>query len=234
MATVPRMELFLIRHAQPRWAVDGLGVNNPTLTSLGTRQAELLARQAATWGTVSELLVSTATRSRDTASPLVTVLDAPMSVHEWLHELYPPPEWEGSPVDQVVKVIAEARTRPPEEWWEGLPTGESFRDFHQRVCDGLERALAERGVRRSPDDPTHLWQEDDPNQRLVIVAHGGTNSVILGSLLGLEPVPWEWERFVSLHTGVTILQTEPISAGRIFSLRYFNRVDHLTPEMVTV
>ena len=48
---------------------------------------------------------------------------------------------------------------------------------------------------------------------MIIVAHAGTNAVVLGHLLGLDPVPWEWERFRQPHTGVSRLKMMPISTG---------------------
>ena len=87
------------------------------------------------------------------------------------------------------------RHRPLDELWDGLPGGESFRDFHVRVTDGLRRLLDEPASSRSPTTPP-LCALAEPARRIVIVAHAGTNSVALGHLLGIEPVPWEWERFV--------------------------------------
>jgi broad specificity phosphatase PhoE len=43
-------------------------------------------------------------------------------------------------------------------------------------------------------------------RRLLLVAHAGTNSVVLGHLLGLSPEPWEWERFASAHASITVLR----------------------------
>jgi broad specificity phosphatase PhoE len=66
-----------------------------------------------------------------------------------------------------------------------------------------------------------------------LVAHAGTNSVVLGRLLGLEPEPWEWERFASDHTSLTVLRSVPIGGGHIFSLQRFSDVSHLPPDLVT-
>jgi hypothetical protein len=65
-----------------------------------------------------------------------------------------------------------------------------------------------------------------------MVAHAGTNSVILGRLLGLEPQPWEWERFASDHASVTVLRSTRIGGGHIFSLQTFSDVSHLPPGLV--
>jgi probable phosphoglycerate mutase len=96
----------------------------------------------------------------------------------------------------------------------------------------LVETFDSHGVHPYPDD-RHLWNLDDPGKRVVIVAHGGTNAVILGYLLGLDPVPWEWERFAQPHTGVSRLTMVRIADGWAFSLRQLGDVAHLHPGMVT-
>jgi broad specificity phosphatase PhoE len=66
-----------------------------------------------------------------------------------------------------------------------------------------------------------------------MVAHAGTNSLVLGALLGLEPEPWEWERFASDHASVTLLRTTAIAGGHIFGLQRFSDVEHLPDDLVT-
>ena len=56
----------------------------------------------------------------------------------------------------------------------------------------------------------------------MVVAHGGTNAVSLGYLLGIEPVPWEWERFVAFHAGISTIAPIEISGGHAFSLFRFS------------
>jgi probable phosphoglycerate mutase len=152
---------------------------------------------------------------------------------DWLQEINNPPGWEGEPVEEVERILRESSLRTIDELWGGWPGGESFRDFHNRVVGGLFASLSGLGIRPKDPQHPHLWTVDDPYQRLVVVAHAGTNAVVLGHLLGLEPVPWEWERFRQPHTGVSRLTMTPISTGWAFSLRQLGDVSHLNPEMVT-
>jgi probable phosphoglycerate mutase len=228
------MEILLIRHAQPAWVVDGIGVNDPGLTELGHDQARLVAGRLGEDATIDELHVSTARRAQETAAPIAEVVAPRAETHEWLHEIRMPAAWDGSPADEIGARMRDARWRSRDAWWNGFDEGgESFRDFHQRIVRGLEAALADRGIVRHPDDPEHLWQVPDDDRRIVVVAHAGTNSVLLGHLLGLEPQPWEWERFASSHASVTVLRTFRISLGHIFSLRRFSDVSHLAPDQVS-
>jgi probable phosphoglycerate mutase len=154
-------------------------------------------------------------------------------VYDWLQEINNPPEWDGSPADEIDRAFQESHFRTMEEMWDGLPGGESFRAFHQRVVTGLEHTLAAHGIRPLHEEHRHLWDVDEPERRVIVVAHAGTNAVVLGHLLGLDPVPWEWERFSQPHTGVSRLTMSRISTGWGFSLRQLGDVTHLRPEMIT-
>ena len=224
------MEILLARHAQPAWSLDDLALVDPPLTALGRQQADLLAGRLR-HEAIEQVLVSTAVRAQQTAEPITEVLAG--SVRDdraWLHEIHMPRHWEGTPADDVERALSEARHRPRDLWWEGMPGGERFHDFHARVTIGLESELAGIGVVRREDG---LWDVPSDAPRTLVVAHAGTNSVVLGHLLGLSPEPWEWERFASDHASVSVLRTSSIGGAHIFSLRTFSDVTHLPPQMVT-
>ena len=226
------MELILIRHAQPEWDRGREAQVDPRLTALGQQQAELLARHLDD-EPFDEVLVSTARRARRTAAPLLERVRAEVvQERAWLHEIHMPAAWQGSPAAEVGRAMATARDRSRAQWWEGMPGGESFRDFHARVTLGLTNELAEHGVVR---DDEELWSVPPAvvDRRLLFVAHAGTNSVVLGHLLGLEPEPWEWERFASAHASITVLRSTPIAGRHIFSLLRFSDVSHLDGVEVT-
>ncbi len=228
------MDLFLVRHAEPDWAPDRLALNDPGLTALGAEQAERVAHRLASVDRVDNLWVSSMKRAMETADPVEGQIQPEREVFDWLQEINNPPEWEGSPVEDIDRHFETINLRSMDEMWEGLgPGGESFMDFHQRVVGGLRATLDSHGV-HPIDDGKGLWSVDDPGQRVVIVAHAGANAVILGHLLGLDPVPWEWERFRQPHTGVSRITTLQIASGWAFSLRQLGSVAHLHPGMVTV
>ena len=59
-------------------------------------------------------------------------------------------------------------------------------------------------------------------------AHAGTNGVILCHLLGLDPVPWEWDRFVTGHASITTAgRPMKLGDGHTFSLTKLSDVEHL-------
>jgi broad specificity phosphatase PhoE len=144
------MDLVLVRHAQPEWARDGISQVDPELTELGERQAELVAERLA-GEHFDHVLVSTSRRAQATARPVRQRLhDIPTTDRVWLHEIYLPQAWADTPNEEVGRVLLEARDRPRDEWWDGLPGGESFRDFHERVTTGLMEELAASAPRASP------------------------------------------------------------------------------------
>ncbi|NNF68498.1 MAG: histidine phosphatase family protein [Acidimicrobiia bacterium] len=222
------MDLIFIRHGQPAWSVDGYSQPDPALTELGHRQAELTAKRlSAELDEVAEILVSPALRSQQTAVPIVEAMGvAPQTIDDLVEIQLP--NWEGKLEQQVQKIFLDARHRPPEEWWEGLEGGESFRDFHERIVGAMSRILSDRSVRPHDEGIPHLWHVETDPKRIVIVAHGGTNAVALGWLLGLDPTPWEWERFVLGHTSMARVQATPLAGEHVFSLRTFNDVEHLS------
>jgi probable phosphoglycerate mutase len=144
------------------------------------------------------------------------------------------PDWSATPAEVVDRTLRQARDRPVSEWWDGLPGGETFRDFHRRITTGLRDLLADHGAVRATEEHPCMWKLDNPDQRLVFVGHGGSNAVALTYLLDLQPVPWEWERFVSLHASVTRVRARRISGGHIFSLRTFSCVNHLPEDLRSV
>ncbi|WP_428261395.1 histidine phosphatase family protein [Haliangium sp.] len=226
------MELIFIRHAQPEWIRDGRSVMDPPLTELGRVQARLLASASRDWRRPSELLVSPLVRTRETAEPVAEALSMEPGVIDFFAEIRLP-DWSQTPAETVDRTLREARERSYEAWWDGLPGGESFRDFHERITGGLRQLLGERGVSRIDDDGPAVWTLDQPEQRLVLVGHGGSNAVALTYLLDLRPVPWEWERFGSRHASITVVRSRRIAGGHVFSLRSFSSVAHLPRDLHT-
>lgn len=221
----------MVRHAQPVWVEEGKSVLNPRLSELGLEQSRRLAEEVRSWSRPTELWVSPTRRSQETAAPLAEVLELAPVIHDWLEEVRLPPEWDGRDAVEVGEAIRGGRQRPEEEWWDGPPGGESFRAFWARVTEGLCGELETRGLAVEADDPQHLFHGERSEHRVLMVAHAGTNAVLLSRLLGLPPVPWAWERFGAMHTSVTRLRAQSLLGASIFALRVFSDVGHLPKEM---
>ena len=226
IVSLPRMDIVFVRHGQPQWAVDGLTQPDPYLTEMGVQHAQLAADRLGSDGSpVTELIVSPALRSQQTAAPIADATELTPATVENLVEVKMP-NWEGVTEEAVIEIFKSSRDRTPDEWWDGLEGGESFRTFHNRVTGALDLLLAQQGVTRDTSD-SQLWHMDEDPGRTVIVAHGGTNSVCLTHLLGIPPAPWEWEKFVLFHGSFARVKMIPLAGAYVPSLRTFNDQDHI-------
>ena len=225
------MEFVLIRHAQPEWVKDHRNVVNPPLTDLGVAQSERLAK-ALDGESFDELYVSPLTRARQTAAPVLNLLGIAEVIEPWLEEIRDP-DWHGQPSEGAMKAFKALRQRVAVEQWDGLPGGEPMHEFVARVRVGASEFLERRGIRRIDDD-LPVWSIDDPDRRIGLIAHAGTNSVFTCLLLGLVPTPWEWDRLVMRHTSISRLIALPIGDGFVFSLSSLSDVEHLDRDQRTV
>jgi len=223
------MEIVLVRHAEPEWARDGLSIDNPGLTERGHQQAALLAERLA-HERFDAVFVSPMVRAQQTAEPILATLGVGSSTEDWMEELRMP-DWTGTPSDEVDELFRQAAARPAEEHWDGMAGGESFRDFHERVTKGVSATIAELGV--TPHADPLLWEVDAPESRALFVAHAGTNATIISHLLGVEPTPWEWERFVMFHASFSVLRPVRIGHGFSFSLYRLGDSEHMPDELRT-
>lgn len=224
------MEIILVRHGEPAWTPNQRVDNDPELTDRGHAQAAALARRD--WGEIDELWVSPLVRARQTVAPLEREVGRTATVVDWLEEIRNPPEWHGMPAASFYDLFSEHNLSPRDRLWRGLPGGEPVDVFHDRVVGGLQSTLADHGLARlDPADP-HLW-EQAATKRILWVAHGGTNAVSIGHLLGAEPTPWEWTRFDSAHTAVAVLRTTRVSTAYAFGMHSFGDTSHLDPADVT-
>lgn len=195
-------------------------------------QAHILADVARAWNSPHDVMVSPLRRTRETAQPLLDVLGRGANIQPWMEEIRLPGEWDGAPADQVSALLRASRERSLDAWWEGIPGGEGFREFNARITENLIATLADHGCVLKPQhSELRIWELSDRAKSLVFVGHGGTNAVAIGFLLGIAPVPWAWERFVTLHASITRLKASPLLGGFIFGLREHSDVGHLPREL---
>lgn len=218
------MEIVLIRHGEPEWIRDGLNVVDPPLTERGLRQAQCVAK-ALDGEEFDEIVISPLLRARLTAAPLLAKRAADEVIESFLEEIREP-NWHGTPVELAKKAYEEERSRAAAARWEGVVGGEASRDFVERVRAGLTEFLAARGVYRTKQI-LPVWHIDQSHRRIAVFAHAGTNGVLLCHLLGLDPVPWEWDRFVTGHASITRLASIELGDGHTFSLTKLSDVEHL-------
>lgn len=215
-----------MRHAQPDWEPDDRAVDDPGLTPLGHEQAvrvaEHLAREK-----FDAVYMSPLQRVVETAAPFLKASGLKGEVRDWLREIGLP-SLEGQTRSQVEGYFASAIAREFSEWWDGLPGGERFRHFYERVSGGIEGLLSDGhtlGIHEEAGQ--RLWELTGDFQRIAIFAHEGTNAVLVSHLIGVEAVPWVNLRFSTSWAGISRLRTVRVGTRWVWSLEAFNRISHL-------
>jgi len=220
------VEIVLARHAQPDWEPDGYAVDDPGLTRLGREQAKLAA-EALSDQNFDAFYTSPLQRAIETARPIADALGMEPEVRSWLREFGLPP-MEGFTGAQVQAFFREASARHLDQWWDAMPGGESFRHFYERVSGGIE-GLLEGDHRLGIHEISghRVWHLPEDRERILVVAHEGTNAVLISHLLGIEPVPFAWVRFSHAWAGISVVHTLEIAGGSVFGVESFNRTNHL-------
>jgi len=215
------LELILVRHGEPDWERDK-ATGDPGLTELGRTQAAHAAEQL-DGHSIHAICCSPLRRARETAEVLAKIQQLEPQIIDNLEEIRVP-VLQNLTQSEVDSYFAAAARRKLQERWSGFPGGESFRDFHGRVTSAIESMLAHYGVHSRVSEEFTVWSAPARGQplRIAVVAHGGTNAVLLAHLLGLEPVPWEWLRFETPLAAVSVVALRGISDdGYIWSLQRF-------------
>jgi len=227
------MEVVIIRHAQPEWVKNGLNVVNPPLTDLGFRQAEVLA-ESLRHEEFDEIYVSPLQRARQTAEPILRELGRELVIADWLEEIRDP-MWHGTPEERAQEAWKAEKQKNSHERWLGLEGGENVHEFVERINTGTSVFLEIQGLRRA-DTALPVWTESPlyrHGKRIALICHAGTGSVAICHMLGLQPTPWEWERFVIGHATINVVSALKLGDGITFGLRILSGNDHLPSHLRT-
>ena len=242
------MELFIIRHAQSTnntLSDEHLRVVDPPLTEIGRRQAELVAgylARSSDCGTApcesesqnggngahfgaKRIYVSAMQRALETATPIGRALgldpEVWVEVHEhggmWLDHGAPAGivGYPGMTRGQIAARFPATR----------LPAGVTEAGWYDPACGfeswELARVRAERVAAQ-----LRAWV--DPDDRILMVTHGGFSSLLLGALFSVPTTA----RLFFHHDNTGITRVRFRADGQV-SLRYQNRVTHLPAELIT-
>ena len=203
------MLFFFLRHGDPIYDPD-------SLTPLGARQAEALARRLALYG-VDEIYVSSSPRARQTAQPTCEILGKEPVVLDWCNEKYawgyfavpyrgqPKGRW-GFQHTDYRRWFREPETAALGKQWytRDVFAGTDFAEgaaHYQRETDAFFRRLgyvhdaARNGYIASPGS----------EKRVALFAHRGFGMAFLSSLLDV-PYPMFATSFDMGHTGMTVIE----------------------------
>lgn len=190
--------LVLVRHGETEWNHDNRvqGSMDIPLSARGREQAEALGRELLRRGETFDLLLSSdLKRAAETAQILSSLLKGPAVTVEPLLREMDCGEWEGLSIDDL-------RRDQPEGWrrWMDDPTfrvpgGESILDVRERA----KAFFAAYGQRL------------EGAERVLLVAHGLFNRMVLAEVMGIEP-----QRARFFATDNTSLSRFRWSRGRVF------------------
>ena len=201
------MLLYYIRHGDPIY-------NPDSLTPLGERQAEAVAKRLAAHG-IDEIYASSSDRAILTAKPTCEMLKKEATILDWCHEnqaakhFWLNKEGEKGWVFHQQKYIEKFATKEVVDLYDKWYDHPDFADttFKEGVEATSKHAfdfLAEHGFRF--DEQKGMYKSSKQgNRRIALFAHQGFGLLFL-SIISLIPYPTFSTRFDMTHTGVTVIE----------------------------
>ena len=232
MAIVFVMEIVLVRHGQPEWLKNNEYNLNPNLTEKGFLQAEM-SSSIFQKNEVDKIWVSPLLRAQQTLEPFKKAgVSEDITVHEWLQEMRDSEEVDliGKPNNEIEEFFIKRNSKSFEEW---LVTnhGEYMKEFSDNIITNLGVSLNELGVVSIDNKYDRLFElKNNETEKLMIISHAGTMSVLISYFLNMPLYPWTWKKFLPRHAGHTILKSTQISSGHFFRLKEFNNVSFMNSD----
>lgn len=202
------MLLFYIRHGEPVYDPD-------SLTPLGRRQAEAVAKRLARYG-IDEIYASSSTRAQQTAQPASELVHKPVRTLDWCNEAH---AWEQLTIvqpngsrcwlyqdDKARALLASGEVAALGEKWYTHP---SLSD--PRFAEGMERVGREtyaliKAWGYEFDAKKGLYRAVAPNEkRIALFAHEGFGMAFLSTLLHI-PYSLFCTRFGLEHSSMSVVR----------------------------
>ena len=120
--------------------------------------------------------------------------------------------------------FAKRNSQSLEDWAEASH-GKYMKVFSENIVSNLEVELGNRGIVSLDAEYDRRFDLSESSiERLMIISHAGTMSVLLSYFLNMPLYAWTWRKFLPRHTGHTTLKSTEISGGHFFRLKEFNNV----------
>lgn len=204
------MLLFYLRHGDPIYDPD-------SLTPLGRRQAEALARRLALYG-LDKIYVSSSERAKQTARPTAEVLKLEPEVLDWTNEAHAWQELANIGPDGIQRwcfyqpdlrpLFVSAAMRSMGEEWHTHPAlaGTDISKGILRIRRQTDEFMASLGYVHDREAGTYHSMERNTS-RVALFAHHGFGMAFMSSLLDI-PYPAFATHFNMGHTGMTVIRFE--------------------------
>ena len=223
------MEIVLIRHGQPEWMPNNIYTKNPGLTDLGKIQSQK-SSSVFQKNDIDELWVSPLKRAQETFTPFKEKGVAKSTyIYEWLQEMQDDEEEAlyGKSSEEIMAFFEKRNSQSFEEWTDGNH-GKYMEKFSKNIVSNLEIELEKRGIISLDTKFDRRFDLSKSNiDKLMIISHAGTMSVLLSYFLNMPLYAWTWRKFLPRHTGHTTFKSTEISNGHFFRLKEFNNVSFM-------
>lgn len=202
------MLLYYVRHGDP--------IYNPnSLTPLGRRQADAVAKRLARYG-LDEIYVSSSARAKETARPTCEILKKEAVELDWANEDY---AWRDFSVEkygekrqwcffipQYMELLNSEEVRRMGDDWYDYPefSDTNFKNGMLRIQKEADGFLEMLGYRHDRD--RHIYIPEKANdKRIALFAHQGFGILFLSAILDI-PMPQFATHFDLSHTSVTVIE----------------------------
>ena len=202
------MILYYVRHGDPVYEPD-------SLTPLGQRQAEAVAKRFAVYG-LDKIYASTSNRAILTAKPTCEVLKLEAELLDFANEGH---AWRELTVDldegrrtwlfhhkKTAELFNSKEIRDLGDRWYDSPLfeGTTFKEGMLRIHQGVDELFESLGYRH--DRERHVFEvKQDSKERVALFAHQGFGLLFLSSVLDI-PYPIFASRFDLSHSSVTAIE----------------------------
>ncbi len=201
------MLLFFVRHGDPIYDPD-------SLTELGHRQAEAVARRLSRYG-IDRIYSSSSVRARQTAKPTCEILKKDMTVLDWCHENY---AWEKLSITvdgyrtwamrhpKYIRLFNSDEVRSLGlKWYEHPAFADTmFKEGMESTQRETDKLLASLGYVH--DHEQHVYIPKAPTEeRVALFAHEGFGSIFMSCLLDI-PYPILSTHTMISHTNMTVVE----------------------------
>lgn len=223
------MIFFYVRHGDPIY-------NPDSLTPLGKRQAEAVAKRLALYG-VDRIYASTSNRAIETAKPTSEILKKDIELLDFANEAH---AWRELTIEKDGKrtwlfhdeesknlLADEAIISLGHKWYEH-PKMTSYKKGIDRVNNETYKFFKDLGYERIGNSGKYRVLEPN-NERVALFAHQGFGIAFLSAVLGI-PYPLVANHFDMTHTGVTVIEFFEIDGYTIPKVLTLSSDSHLYRE----
>ena len=226
------MLFFYIRHGDPVYDPD-------SLTPLGERQAEALAKRLARYG-IDEIYSSTSQRAKDTAKPTCEILKKDITELDWCNEKYAWNEFTVINDDQKQEwVFASNKCKKlfcnqeikslRNDWYEAPEFANyAFKDGVTRINREVDAFFNGLGYTHNRDEGVYISKENN-EKRIALFAHQGFGMAFLSSVLDI-PYPEFTLHFDLSHSSMTVLEFKDVDGVVIPKVLTLSNDSHLYGE----